>query len=479
MMVQGSSVYASYYAPPDLYVFLLDERIELKIHVCEALIRDSAEFAKAFSSTVPIAFDLNKREFYGLLNALYPDDSWGTSLNDLELLPIAKMMECEALSKNLKTKIGNKVLSFQASDINLAIRYYRRLKENDCLSFVKSEFSKYFGKTLLEASDCNLADSLIDVFNHCGVDQVELDNVSQEQLIRLTNWTELRTLIINENQIRSLRPLPKGLRSLNMKEGCYLSSTENHDLPSQLNTLIIRLGLWLNDTFIKTLPRNVCILSLYCEYITDLGLKSLSNTLTSLTLICIEKFTDESMEVVPRSLVHLKVSSLGLTLTSRGFKAIPRSVCSLILSGKMPEIRSNALGYLPNSLEFLELSGCINLTSDDLWALPAIGQLRVSEMACIRRPLVFLNHVTCLTIVRCIEFNNQIMFSDTLQTLELVDCYIPPEDLRLLPKSLKSLILTQCRISQEHIESIPDWIDYVELNRDILRKKGPNSSFGP
>lgn len=133
--------------------------------------------------------------------------------------------------------------------------------------------------------------------------------------------------------------------------------------------------------------------------------------------------------------------------------------------------------YLPGCLELLDISGCNNLTSDDLSILSSLGQLKVAEMNCIRKPLIFLKQLIYLKIVRCIEFSQTVMFPDSLETLELVECYIPPEDLQLLPKNLKRLIVRN--YSKVPKEAIPDFIEYVEWNGKVVKKKGPNSSFGP
>lgn len=472
---------ASPYQPMNLTVSLSDGEIELNFKIKKALKIDSKQFLKAFSDPAdqsPVTFDMTKREFYGLLNVLYPGDSFNVFLDEVELFCIAKKMECLSLLENLKKEIKDKVSSFQTNDINIALRYYRLLKDKGVLSFFSIEFARYFGCVFLDTKGKDDIDALIEVFNQCGVDQVELDYASQDQLETMNNWHELRSLVIGENKISSLRPLPKNLYSLKMHKACYLSSKVDYTLPQTLGILIIELGLWLNDDFVLSLPRQIHQLSLYFEHISHVALKSLSANITSLTLKNISHFTDESMELLPRELIHLEVRSLGLNLSERGFKAVPRKVNSLVLHGKMPEIRSNALGYLPGSLELLDISGCNNLTSDDLSVLSSLGQLKVAEMNCIRKPLIFLKQLIYLKIVRCIEFSQTVMFPDSLETLELVECYIPPEDLQLLPKNLKRLIVRNY-YDRFPKEAIPDFIEYVDRNGEVVKKKGPNCSFGP
>lgn len=449
----------------NLDVELIDSRLSLDSKCYQELAQESETFSELRwkGSYIPLIY----WQFCGFLNALFPNGAWKEhEIDELQLLTVAKKMRCQKLIDQATKDICDKVSSFQVADVNKAAHYYLKLKDEKHLGVVADAYTHYFGKVFLEKRGKDEIDALIDLYNELEISDVVLDGLDQDQLIGLKNWVSLRSLIIKVNNIVRIHSLPKNLRYLRMDKGHYLSSKGDHEYPPSLESLKIDQGLWLGDKFVKSIPAKVSLISLCASDITDVGLSSFSNNLTSLTLICIEVFNDQSMKLMSQNLVHLEVRSTGLTLTKEGFKAVPRKVSSLMLSGKMPEINREALSHLPPDLEILELSGCSNLKSDELDAVSNVRQLILAEMPTIRTPITFMKQLEYLKVWRLIEFSKIRMFPDTLSCLELSESALSLEDVYLMPEKMDKLILRRCWIIGDQNKMIEfEILDKEKINK--------------
>lgn len=164
-----------------------------------------------------------------------------------------------------------------------------------------------------------------------------------------------------------------------------------------------------------------------------------------------------------------------ILIQSETLQFLPSSLRVLKLNKS--NINDQGIAYLPQSLTFLNLSACINITEIGFQTLPSclqylnIGYTKITDEAISYLP----KSLTSLNLNNCGEISNNALkiLPPNLQYLHLAYTKISDEGIAYLPKFLTSLYLNNCvHITNEGLKFLPQKLRYLNLRFTKISNEG-------
>jgi len=204
-----------------------------------------------------------------------------------------------------------------------------------------------------------------------------------------------------------LRTLPCNLQSLNLSRCKPLLDSDLLFLPAQLQVLNLSYCVQLTDECLKHMPHSLQNLNISHCYFSDEGIKALPMTLTSLDVSMCYQITDEGASALPPLLLRLNMD--GCKITNEALKCLPSPLQFLSLQS-CDSITDDGLIALPINLTQLNL-GCTRIfTCDGLQYLTNLRHLDLTQCEVSDECFGFLpSSLEWLNMYRCSRITHSIV----------------------------------------------------------------------